>query len=308
MTAFSLDDHEVALPRGAFAKGTRRWLRLDGRPVLAVTQGAFRNYLYPLLTPSGLAVTAERPADHPHHNSAWIASDHVHALVPGPHAEPETYTYNFYLEEIFQGRAPGAIREERASVAAGPDGAVDIAQELAWTGPVEWGAADGRTLLRERRRTRVSRRGDAHVVDLRSTLSAVDWVVTLGPTRHGYFNARVAEAVALRGGLLAADGATRPADICDGTAHWVDLSGEAGAGRVAGVCLMSPDPAWRWFVADWGVLTLQPHLARAMTIAPGTPISMEARLVVHDGPPDRAILDALHAEIAVSGTDRGETS
>lgn len=308
MTAFSLDDHDVALPRGAFAKGTRRWLRLDGAPVLAVTQGAFRNYLYPLTTPSGLAVTAERPADHPHHNSAWIASDHVHALVPGPHEAPETYTYNLYVEETFQGRAPGAIRETAAAVAAGPGGAVDIDQELVWSGPPEWGAAGGRALLRERRRTRVARRGPAHVIDLRSTLSAIEWTVTLGPTRHGYFNLRLAEIIALRGGLLASDGATRPADICAGAARWVDLSGDAGAGRVAGACLMSPDPSWRWFVADWGVITLQPCLARAMTIAPGLPISMEARLVVHDGPPDHAMLEALHAELAAAGPDRGERS
>ncbi|MEZ5863266.1 MAG: DUF6807 family protein [Geminicoccaceae bacterium] len=76
----SLDS--LALPPGAWARTHRRRLRHDGRTVLALTQGAFRPYVFPLMTPAGFAVTAEAPADHPHHASLWLGADHVHALTP----------------------------------------------------------------------------------------------------------------------------------------------------------------------------------------------------------------------------------
>ena len=65
----------------------------------------YRPYLFPLYTPAGFAVTSESPADHPHHNSFWIASDHLHCWMPAADGRREEYTYNFYLDETFQGRA-----------------------------------------------------------------------------------------------------------------------------------------------------------------------------------------------------------
>ena len=56
-------------------------------------------------------MTTECPADHPHHNSFWIAADHVHCRMPVAHGGYEDYTYNFYVDETFQGRAPGQIVE-----------------------------------------------------------------------------------------------------------------------------------------------------------------------------------------------------
>ena len=78
----TLTEDVVALPTGAWAGAHRRTLRHDGRPVLALTQGKHRAYVYPLFTPEGYAVTSEHPADHPHHNSFWIAADHVYCRMP----------------------------------------------------------------------------------------------------------------------------------------------------------------------------------------------------------------------------------
>ena len=80
--------------------------------MLALSQGKHRNYVYPLFTPQGFAVTSEHPADHPHHNSFWIAADHVYCRMPVTHGKGyEDYTYNLYLNETFQGRAAGRIVE-----------------------------------------------------------------------------------------------------------------------------------------------------------------------------------------------------
>src|SRR5438552_2940223 len=108
---FSLSDDAIALPKGAWARTHRRTLRKNERPVLAFTQGRCRSYIYPLFTPAGYSVTSECPADHPHHNSFWIAADHVHCRMPVAAGRYEEYTYNFYLDDTFQGRAPGQIVE-----------------------------------------------------------------------------------------------------------------------------------------------------------------------------------------------------
>src|SRR5437868_12706529 len=108
---FSFNDDPIALPKGAWAATERRTLRIDGRPALSFTQGPHRNYIFPLYTPAGFLVTTEAPADHPHHNSCWIGADHVHCKMPAAGGRFEDYTYNFYLDETFQGRAPGRIIE-----------------------------------------------------------------------------------------------------------------------------------------------------------------------------------------------------
>ena len=64
---------------------------------------------YPLYTPRGFPVVSEAPADHPHHNAFWIAADHVHCQMPAADNRIEEYTYNFYNDDTFQGRAPGRI-------------------------------------------------------------------------------------------------------------------------------------------------------------------------------------------------------
>ena len=88
---------------------TSRLLKHGGRIVLGLTQGRQRPYVYPLTTPAGFPVTSECPADHPHHNSFWIGADHVHCRMPVEGGKFEEYTYNFYVDEVFQGRAPGRL-------------------------------------------------------------------------------------------------------------------------------------------------------------------------------------------------------
>jgi len=109
---FTLTDDALALPPGAIARTHRQILRHRGRPVLGLTQGRMRPYAYPVFTPAGFTVTSESPADHPHHNSLWIAADHMHARCPVGGDRYEEYTYNFYVDETFQGRAPGTLQQK----------------------------------------------------------------------------------------------------------------------------------------------------------------------------------------------------
>ena len=149
-------------------------------------------------------MTSEHPADHPHHNSFWFAADHVYCRMPVTHGKGyEDYTYNLYLNETFQGRAPGRIVETACAGTAGRR-RFRIAQMLDWRGPAEWAAPDGRLAARETRTLQIRRRGDAKVIEVESRLAAVDWDFTLGPTRHAYFNVRMADSM-----IVALGGAVR---------------------------------------------------------------------------------------------------
>jgi len=270
-------------------------LRRGGRTVFSLTQGRHRPYLFPLYTPSGFAVTSECPADHPHHNSFWIASDHLHCWMPAADGRREEYTYNFYLDETFQGRAPGRILQTAASgEERGPD-RFRITQEIDWRGPVEWAADEGRLAAREVRLLDVAAVDGAYVIDVSSRLSAAHWDLSLGPTRHAYFSVRVAESMAVTsGGVLKDDrGRLGGAAISGHGARWIDYSGPVGGGHRAGLAVF-PDPRDHadpyWFVADWGVVTVGPFRRERRDIRQGESILLRYRVVVHDGDDAQAMV------------------
>ena len=291
--SFTLTEDVVALPTGAWAGAHRRTLRNGGKPVLALSQGKHRNYVYPLFTPQGFAVTSEHPADHPHHNSFWFAADHVYCRMPVTHGKGyEDYTYNIYLNETFQGRAAGRIVETAYDGA--PDGdAFRITQTLDWRGPVEWAAPDGRLAARETRTLRISMQGRMHLIDVESRLAAVDWDFTLGPTRHAYFNVRVADSMIVGlGGVVRDDRGRRGGEEISGTdARWIDFSGPVGGGHTAGIAVF-PDPRdhedMSWFVADWGVVTVGPFRLKGALVRRGEALTARYRVLVHDGDADAA--------------------
>lgn len=310
MGDFAFASAPVALPPGAWAGPERRMLRFRGRDVLGVTAGAFRPYLFPVYTPAGYAVTTESPSDHPHHHSLWAGADHVHLHMPAAEERIEIYAYNLYVNDIFQGRAPGRI-VETAIAGSEQSGAFRIVQSLEWRGPVEWGAPLGRSILRESRTTVVrrvdaGRMGPVHRLDVTSELTCAGHDVDVGPTRHAWFNARVTP------GMSADSGGT----VCAGLAgasvvpvdpvgaldipgiRWVDCTGPVGGGHLAGIALapgIGHGDCW-WFVSDWGVITASPCRDAPVRLRRNaSPVVISARYVVHDGAPDAEALGSVFA-------------
>ncbi|QIE55245.1 hypothetical protein G5B40_07130 [Pikeienuella piscinae] len=299
----SRDDYDfltdrLALPRGAVARAARRHVVHRGTRVLGFVAGRFRPCCHPVLTPAGFATTAESPADHPHHNSLWIAADHVGLQVPAGEGGVESYEYNFYVDEVFQGRAPGRLIER--SCEGAPLGAAGFAvtQEIDWRGPAEWGAPEGRLALRETRRTTIREIEGAYRMDISSRLAAGEIPVRLGPTRHAYFNVRVAETmVRANGGVIRSErGVADGAAISAAGAEWVDFTGPVGGGARAGLTVI-PRPAAgetaTWFVADWGVVTVGTFRDRALTLEAGDETIQRCTIIVHDGEISPASVEAL---------------
>src|SRR5262249_21885090 len=117
---------------------------------------------------------------------------------------------------------------------------------------------------------------------------ARDWDFTIGPTRHAYFNVRVAESMTVTcGGVVVDDTGRFGGEAITGTkARWVDYSGPVGGGATAGIAVC-PDPrdheeTW-WFVSDWGVITVGPFRNSARKVEKGTSIRLRYRVLVHDG-------------------------
>jgi len=283
---FHFNIEPIALPKGAWSKPERRKLHYGGRDVLGLTQGEFRSYLFPIYTPRGFAITSECPADHPHHNSIWIGSDHVNCLVPSAEGKIEEYTYNFYVNETFQGRAPGKILSMGAIGETLEPAGYRIIQTLEWRGPPEWGAPETRLIMHEKRTFDLTPGQTHYVIDVRSELRAADYDIELGPTRHGFFNVRIADSMQLSAGgrFLDANGRSDSNLISGSDTCWVNFSGPVGDGNQAGITIM-PNPEcgqpW-WFVSDWGVITVGHFRHKKKRIPRGEIMKFDFRVVVHD--------------------------
>lgn len=283
---FTLSPLDIPLPGGAFVGGGRDVLRHGDTRLCAFTRGSFRPCLHPVWTPAGQVVTAEQPADHPHHRGIWCASDHVGLLMQGPDGI-ERYEYCFYVDDVFQGRAPGQIRQTGLDLVAQSDRSALVAQRLDWVGPAEWGARDGRKVLRERRWTAVTRMDRVLILDITSEVTpGVDIAVAIGPTRHAWFNARLADGITIDPDTTPVnDQGRRGADAIPARgSEWVDYSGSVGGGAQAGITVRPANPQGSaWFVADWGVITVGHVRDQAVTLRPGDTTRFCCRFVAHDG-------------------------
>ena len=109
-----------------------------------------------------------------------------------------------------------------------------------------------------------------YVIDVASRISAADWDFAIGPTRHAFFNVRVAEAISVTsGGQVRDDRGKDWAAITGEGARWIDYAGPTGGGHIAGVTVIPEPKAEKeetWFVTDWGVVTVGPFRNRAARV------------------------------------------
>jgi hypothetical protein len=176
-----------------------------------------------------------------------------------------------------------------------------IRQQLDWQGPAEWAAPEGRQILREERVLLVEQTADATLLRLRSTLRPGAWPVRLGPTRHAFFNARVAESMPVQvGGRALDERGLSIADTQTPAAAWIDYVGPVGHGREAGLALLpltDQESGW-WFVADWGVMTWGPFRRSPRALDAGGAVVQEACVIAHDGDIGPARLRVLRDRLA----------
>ena len=298
MKRFSVEPDRVDLPSGATAGARRTWIKRDGRPIAALSQNAYRAYIYPLFTPSGVSVTAESPIDHPHHNSVTVGADHFDCLFVYDGHRTERGTYNFYVNETFQGRATGRIAAISLDSEEIADDTLRIVQRLEWQGPAEWGAPQRRVLARETRTIDVRAIEGSNILHIRSRLEPTDWDILIGPTRHAYFTVRMADGLRVVDGgkILDADGRSAVQDINANSAVWVDMSATGPHGREVGVTVAPHRSALPtgWYAHDWGTVAVNPFLNQEQSVRQDEALELGVAVVAHDGPVSRDILDSVY--------------
>ena len=298
MNHFSVEPDRVDLPSGATAGARRTWIKRDGRSIAALNQNAYRAYIFPLFTPSGVSVTAESPIDHPHHNSITVGADHFDCLFVYDGHRTERGTYNFYVNETFQGRATGRTAAVAVDSEEVSDDTLRIVQHLEWQGPVEWGAPDRRVLARETRTIDIRTAEQSNILDIRSRLEPTDWDIVIGPTRHAYFTVRMADGLRVVDGgkIVDADGRNSVQEINEGAAAWVAMSATGPHGREVGVIVV-PHPSTLptgWYAHEWGTVAVNPFLHQAQSIGQGDALELGVTVAAHDGPLSRHVLDSVY--------------
>ena len=285
MENFTVGSDPDASPYETTSHSRRLKVSWRDRPIIALSQGVYRAYIYPVFTPAGMPVTAEAPVDHAHQQSVTVGTDRFD-LYDGSDQDPAA-NYNFYMDETYRGRAPGRILSKSIDSTEVAENHLRIIQSIHWHGPTDWGDLGGSTLAEETRTIDVYPGDVANIIDVRSQLVPTEADIRIGGTVHGYFVIRMADGLRpVDGGTLTdSEGRKGATQIRGQHADWVDSSGPAAHGQKAGVALFPyPTPtSLPWHLSDWGFMMVNPFQLEARRVKRGDAVEAAVRIVVHDG-------------------------
>lgn len=273
---------------------------LKGDKVMAryVYKDTPRPYLYPLLSPSGLAVTrnypmktvAGEPTDHPHHRSMWIGFGDVNGA-------------DFWTDSDKTGKIVQKSIDFKP-IAIGPYWSIHTTND--------WILPDGKKLMQDERKVAFYTCKYGTLIVTALTLTASECGIKLGDSKEGFFAVRVAPTMAIKDGkghIINSQG-NKDVDAWGKSAKWVDYTGEV-SGKPVGITMFDSHynygyPTY-WHARDYGLLAANPFGGKAFTgeAKNESPFSIEygnsARftyvVLIHDGKVDAQTLDALADEV-----------
>ena len=307
MKHFGIDSAPIALPADPEEEPVRL-LRVGwkGRPVTGVCQSARRCYVYPVLTPSGVGVTSERPEDHPFHQSITVGNDYFFTCRTSAAGRFEDPGMCFYTDgPDMRGRGEGRIvaAAHNECTELGED-RLEIILRTQWQGPEEGYSPKYRRVVAEEMRTVGVRPGEgANLIDVRSELRPTDRDIRIGPSRHGYFTIRVADHLRvvdrrgerLSGELVDSEG-RHGEEVGWQHAGWIDYYGTDPQGRTAGIAVFQYPSLGNvaWYAATYGSIRVNPFRKGATLVNRGEAVDFAIRVVAHDGDPFEAGVQELY--------------
>lgn len=308
MKHFDVETHPRAIPDSADDEAARRLtVYWKGQPITGVCQAAYRAFVFPVMSPAGVAVTTARSgSDHAWHNSVTVGTDQFHVRRVRDGQIVEDLPLNFYWDWPFQGRDAGRI------VLLADDEATELNEHhlhitlrLNWEAPAPDDDSPREILATEVRTIHVRPGERANVIDVRSQLRPTQWDLRLGPCRHAYFTIRVADHLrvtdkqgsAIGGRLTGAGRREGETALRWQIADWIDFTGPDEQGRVAGVAVaqfpsMGCVP---WYLVEYGSIRVNAHRMQERIIRRGEALDHAIRVIAHDGTPEEAGVDALAA-------------
>lgn len=269
---------------------------IDGKPFTWFNYGPDlpKPFLYPVIGPTGAAVTRDYPMkdtdaekskkrqDHPHHRSIWTA----HGDVRLGHAKSGT-------DYWAQGSDKGLQKVRRiVRTVSGP-----VFGEI--EADIDWVTAAGKKELSETRTYRFYRApADHRVVDIRVAFRFTEGDVTFADTKEGgIVSLRTAITMdEISGGkMVNARGQTGMKACWGKPAEWCDYVGPVD-GQTVGIAVMDAKTNFRhpttWHIRDYGLYTANPFGLKAFdrknedgskTWKQGEAVAFNYRILIHKG-------------------------
>jgi hypothetical protein len=241
-------------------------------------EGIARPYLYPVIGPGGVEVTACGPSDHVHHRSIYIAQGEVN-------------DFDNWSEQ--EGHASTVNREISLTTASGPVFAELCAKN-------DWVSPKGGNLLHELTTVRVYARPDCcRMIDVSSSWIAQYGGVHFGSTKEaGTLSVRVAADLEVKNGgkIENSYGGVNEAETWGQRAAWCDYSGVT-QGHHVGIAVFDHPENLRypthWHVRNYGLMTANqwglsdftadPSKRGDYCMRPGEVLSWRFRVYIHQG-------------------------
>ncbi len=253
---------------------------IDGQERLRWHYGAQypRPFFFPFNGPSGESLTRmghPGAPDHDHHRSIWFA----HHIVAG-----ETY---------WQDQSPARIRQKQWLAYQDSDAEAIMATKLGWFN----GA--GREVMEQELVAALRPGPDGEsVLELQSTLSAIEAKVELAKTNFGLLAVRVAKGLSAHfggGRLTNSEGLAGEPAIFGQAAAWMDYTGQCAGtavggkrpARVEGITYFdhpsNPHHPAHWHVRDDGWMNAALCMEEGIVLTRGTPLLLRYLLHAHGG-------------------------
>ena len=260
-------------------------IKIDGKLFTKyVTQSNNKPILYPVIGPTGKAVTRNYPmtaatagerADHPHHRSFWFTHGDVNGV-------------SFWHENP----GAGSIVHRKFVKVSGGKRAVIVTQN-------DWIDAKGKKQCEDVRTLTFFADGDTRTIDFEITLKATAGDVKLGDTKEGCFGIRVAGDMkpdSKKGGKLINSEGQVDKNAWGKAAAWVDYHGPVEGERL-GIAIMNHPSSFRyptyWHVRTYGLFAANPfglhhfkgsnQVDGSHTIPSGKSITLRYRVLLHKG-------------------------
>ena len=255
-------------------------------------------YVYPILSPAGLAVTRNypmkkvegEPTDHPHHRSMWFAFGDVNGT-------------DFWLE----GEKAGKMVQK--SIDFEP---ITVSPYWSIHTTNDWLLPDGRKLASDERKAAFYSCKHGLLIVSTIKINASVCGLKFGDSKEGFFAVRLAPSLTLNNGkghILNSAG-DKDGEAWGKRARWVDYTGEID-GKVVGVAVFDSTANYGyptyWHARDYGLLAANPFGGKAftgdeknaspMTLKYTEKASFVYITLIHDGKLTKETLDTLANEV-----------
>lgn len=262
-------------------------IKVDGQLFTRyIFTGAPKPYCYPVIGPTGGAVTrnfpmkkdvAGEPKDHPHQRSFWFTHGSVNGQDFWAETPKSSKTLHKAFEALESGPVVGILRTKN-----------------------DWVGLDGKKVLEDVREMRIYDVGpDARLFDFEITLSATEGDVTFGDTKEGSLGFRMAATMQAGGGgqgHLENSAGQKDGKVWGKRADWCDYYGPVD-GKTEGIAIFDNPENLRhptyWHARDYGLFAVNPFGVKDFTgdktadgkyvLPKGKSLTLRYRILIHKG-------------------------